>query len=350
MNTKSRRQPHAPVAAGFSLIELLVVIAIIALIISIIVPAVASARKSARKADTLNMCNGLSQACSQFILDQRRAPGYFTARDMGSADNISRGFTQMENAMLDLAGGIVGAGQAGESGDLVDVGPTNAGGIRIRPTLIGAGGKSYFTAKSKFFKEQDGTDGDGGNRKSTGANRDMPVLVDSEGCPILMWTVDDTARKEIRSAADLNEFARETSAGAAPARFYWASNSAFLGGNVNSASDPENFVGRRRVNQSVGSIIGFATAAHSANLGALLGNPNSPAPYSASATAQQIVPSAGRGTVIIQSAGPDGAFFGLSDRGAKRRTGGILYYGDNFVPGPTEDIAAAFDDVVLSGN
>ncbi|MCX5689064.1 MAG: prepilin-type N-terminal cleavage/methylation domain-containing protein [Planctomycetota bacterium] len=321
MNTKSRRQPHAPVAAGFSLIELLVVIAIIALIISIIVPAVASARKSARKADTLNMCNGLSQACSQFILDQRRAPGYFTARDMGSADNISRGFTQMENAMLDLAGGIVGAG-----------------------------GKSYFTAKSKFFKEQDGTDGDGGNRKSTGANRDMPVLVDSEGCPILMWTVDDTARKEIRSAADLNEFARETSAGAAPARFYWASNSAFLGGNVNSASDPENFIGRRRVNQSVGSIIGFATAAHSANLGALLGNPNSPAPYSASATAQQIVPSAGRGTVIIQSAGPDGAFFGLSDRGAKRRTGGILYYGDNFVPGPTEDIAAAFDDVVLSGN
>ena len=348
MNTKSRRLPHT--SAGFSLIELLVVIAIIALIVSIIVPAVASARKSARKADTLNMCNGLSQACSQFILDQRRAPGYFTARDMGSAENISRGFSQMENAMLDLAGGIVGAGQASESGDLVDVGPTNTGGIRVRPSLIGAGGKSYFSAKSKFFKEQNGSDADAGNRKSTGSNRDMPVLVDSEGCPILMWTVDDTARKEIRTAADLNEFARETSAGAAPARFYWASNSAFLGGNVSSASDQENFIGRRRVNQSVSSIIGYATAAHAANLGALMGNPNSPAPYTAAATAQSIVPSAGRGTVIIQSAGPDGAFFGLGDRGAKRRTGGILYYGDNFVPGPTEDIAAAFDDVVLSGN
>lgn len=347
----SRLRTSARADRGFSLIELLVVIAIIGLIISIVVPGVASARKSARQADSLNLANGLSQSCSQFILDERRAPGYFSGRDMGSTENIGRGFTQMENAILDLCGGIVPAGQASEASDLTSVGPTNAGAVRVRPTLIGTAAKSYFPIKSKYFKKQDGQDGDAGNRKSTGDNRDMPVLVDAEGCPLLMWVSDDTARKEIRAVADLNEFCRESSdSSPSPARFYWASNSAFLGGNVNSATDPELFVGRRRVNQSTGSIIGFGSAARAGNLAALLGNPNSPAPYSSSATPDQIVPTAGRGTVIIHSAGRDATYFGRADKGAKRRTGGNLFFGDSFVPGPTEDLVGNFDDIFVAGN
>jgi prepilin-type N-terminal cleavage/methylation domain-containing protein len=343
-HTTTRRSSEALPATrpGFSLIELLVVIAIIALIVSIVVPAVASARKSARKADTLNLCNGLSQACSQFILDERRAPGYFSQRDMGSVENMTRGFSQMENAMLELAGGI--ATGAAQPGDLIGVGPTTAGAVAIRPSLIGAGsGKSYFSPKAKYFRQQNGTDDDGGNRTSTGNNREMPVLVDSDGMPILMWTVDDTARKEIRVAADMNtDFARETSAGATPARFYWASNAAFLGGNA--------AVGKYRVNQSTKSTLGSGIAAHAPNLGALLGNPNSPVPFPATAQPQNIVPSAPRGSVIIHAAGPNYTYAGLSERGASRRTGGVLHYGDSFVPGPREDFAAGFDDLIVPAN
>ena len=336
----SRARPAA--RPGFSLIELLVVIAIIALVVSIIVPAVASARKSARKADTLNLCNGLSQACSQFILDERRAPGYFSQRDMGSVENMTRGFSQMENAMLELAGGI--ATGAAQPGDLTQVGPTAAGSVTIRPSLIGAGtGKSYFSPKAKYFREQDGVDDDGGNRNSTGNNREMPVLVDSDGMPILMWAVDDTARKEIRVAADMNsDFALETSAGATPARFYWASNAAFLGGNAP--------VGKYRVNQSTRSTLGSGIAARTANLGAIMGNPNSPVAFPATAQPQDIVPSVPRGSVIIHAAGPNYTYAGLDERGAKRRAGGIMYYGDSFVPGPREDFVAGFDDIIVPAN
>jgi hypothetical protein len=261
---------------------------------------------------------------------------------MGSVENMGRGFSQMENAMLELAGGIVAAGQPTDPSDLTDVGPVAGSGVRIRPSLIGAGGKSYFSSKAKNYREQDGVDADGGNRNSTGNNREMPVLVDSEGMPILMWTVDDTARKEIRTTADMNEFARETSAGAAPARLYWASNSAFLSGGA--------LVGKYRVDESAKSVIGGGNTTHAANFAALMGNPNSPVTYAASATADQIVPSAARGSVIIHAAGSNYTYFGAAERGAARRSGGIVYYGDTFVPGPKEDIAAGFDDILISGN
>lgn len=344
--TTMPRPSHATSAGrrGFSLIELLVVIAIIALIVSIVVPAVASARKSARKADTLNLCNGLSQACSQFILDERRPPGYFSARDMGSVENMTRGFSQMENAMLELAGGI--ATGAPQSGDILSVGPVNASAVTIRPSLIGAGtGKSYFRPKAKYFREQDGVDDDGGNRNSTGGNREMPVLVDTDGMPILMWTVDDTARKEIRLPADMTtDFARETSAGATPARFYWASNAAFLGGDA--------AVGKYRVNQTAKSALGggITRATREMNLGALLGNPNSPVPFASTTPVQEIVPSAPRGTVIIHAAGPNYTYAGLTEKGATRRTGGVMYFGDSFIPGPREDFAAGFDDMIIPAN
>jgi prepilin-type N-terminal cleavage/methylation domain-containing protein len=352
-NPTTRPRPvHATPASarGFSLIELLVVIVIIGLIVSIVLPAIASARKSARKADTLNLCNGLSQACSQFILDERRAPGYFSQREMGSQENLTRGFSQMENAMLDLAGGIVTGGP--ETGDLPGVGPTASSAVAVRPSLIGSGvGKSYFTPKSKQFREQDGTSADGGDRASTGDNRRLPVLLDTDGMPILMWTVDDTARKAMRLEAGQNaesviraDFARETSAGSTPARFYWASNAAFLQGGA--------AVGRNRVNQTARSAIGGAIAARTRdlNLCALLGNPNTPVSFDSTARAEDIIPSAPRGSIIIHAAGSNHVYAGLDERSAKRRSGGVLHYGDTFVPGPRADLAAGFDDIILSAN
>lgn len=328
---------------GFSLIELLVVIAIIGLVVSIVIPSIGSARKSARKADTINLAQGFSQACSQFILDQRRPPGQFTMREMGNTDNIQRGFSQLDNAMLELAGGVLPASVAAEPNDLLDVGPIAGRGLRVRPGLIGttgAGGKGYFVPKAKYFKSP-GTDAaDVGERWAIAVHKQLPILVDSEGTPLLMWTTDETAKREILSQADIaSYFGRETSNGAVvePALLYWAQNSAFLGGD----GGQQLLIGRKKINMMQESLLGVGNASHAANMAALLASSNTPRPLAAS-----FLPTAARGTVMIHSAGSNATFFGRTERGAARRANSTVLYTDNFGPSP-EDVLVGFDDVLI---
>lgn len=339
-------------ARGFSLIELLVVIAIIALIISIVVPAIGSARKSARKADSINLVNGLSQAISQYTLDQRRLPGYFPPKAMGQQDNNDAGFSNTENVLLDLCGGIAPDNSQGD--DILDVGPIVGQGVRVRPGLIGTpqgAAKAYFTPKAKNFEVQDGSNPNGGSRTSNANNRRMPVLVDSDGMPILVWTADESVTKVPASATEFRDPVRSPMAASwvtagFSARFYWASNSAFL---RDGGTSP--LIGKKRINQSEESVLGFGTAAATANLAALVGNPNTPVPFTAATTdPAQIFPSAARGSFIIQSAGTDGVYMGKNDRGGKRRADGILYYGDNFLPAPGADFIRDFDDIIVAGS
>lgn len=357
---------HSPrrFVRAFSLIELLVVIAIIALIVSIVVPAIGSARKSARTADTQTLCATLSQACSQFILDNRRVPGYFSAQQMGSPDNTSRGFSNMQNVMLDLAGGVAPASATGAN-ILQNVGPGATGGIKVDVGKMGTGDtatKAYFPVKQKYFRVQGPTDVDGrysasgaldvnaGTRYPTSANDNwaIPEVVDAEGTPILMWTIDETARTPMKldsSTTELQKFAREThDVNGTPARFYLASNCAFT---------RHDSVGKRHRNQATDSLLGGDTGNYRLfALEALTGSPTSPVQFSQSdadgANLNAIRPAAPRGQFIIHSAGSDGIYMSRKDALKAGATDANLYYGYSF-RAPAGDIMKNFDDVVLSG-
>ncbi len=344
--------PKASVRPGFSLIELLVVILIIAVVIAIVVPALGGARNIARKQETSNLITSLQQASVQFQLDNRRAPGYFTAAEMGSQENGTRGFSGMQNAMLDLAGGIVTGTPAGS----VDVGPSTARVVRVDPTLIGAKvgrNKNYFVPTAKFFKRQDGNEG--GTRNSTVAGHSaIPELVDSWGMPILYWQLDTAA---LGTVATVNDFARLDSGPAnAPtvSRFYWNNNAAFLG---------HNQVGFKRADQASESLLGSGAGTDRAvSLAGILGSPGSPGPYTTATAIDAILPTGARGGFVIHAAGLDGIYTGRSERGGTLAAGGPLHYGLNFRgAGNTPhtdasgkqisiDLATEFDDLIVGGN
>src|ERR1044071_7678227 len=127
---ETRRGSHP----GFTLIELLVVILIIAVVISITVPAVGNARDLAKRTETQSMLGQLQQACGQFINSERRTPGYFSVKDMGSTDNdaapTGRGMSAMENILLDLFG-IAGVAPAAGSNP-VSVGPNSNAAYQLQ--------------------------------------------------------------------------------------------------------------------------------------------------------------------------------------------------------------------------
>jgi prepilin-type N-terminal cleavage/methylation domain-containing protein len=342
------------VRPGFSLIELLVVILIIAVVIAIVVPALGGARNIARKQETNNLITTLQQASVQYQLDNRRAPGYFTAAEMGSQENGTRGFSGMQNALLDLAGGIVTGTPPGS----FDVGPisTPARQVRVDPTLIGAKvgrNKNYFVPTAKFFKKQDGIEG-GSRNSSVAEHGSIPELVDSWGMPILYWQLDTAA---LGTVATVNDFARVDSGAAnAPtvSRFYWNNNAAFLG---------HNQVGFKRADQAAQSLLGSAAGADRAiSLAGILGSPGSPGPYTTATAIDAILPTGARGGFVIHAAGLDGIYTGRSERGGALAAGGPLHYGLNFRgAGNTPhtdasgkqisiDLATEFDDLIVGGN
>lgn len=357
------RTAHRPRhASAFSLVELLVVIFIIGIVIAIIVPALNLARDVARKAATDALMANLTAAASSFSSDNAgKQPGYFSAREMGSPDNATRGMTSMENIMIDLAGGLVGTGAtapaafAGDS-DLVSASPLTAATSRvwIKTSLVGSGqnnSKSYVQLNDRNYVAQV-SGKQVGVAGHTAANPDDPQLkdlVDSWGNPILAWQLDEAANTNISQVTD---FARVNSSNGL-ARFYWSSNAGFL----NSTQ-----FGKRNLDVNAKSILGGSAADvdRQISLAGILGNPS--AALDVSQNFDSILPSIGRGKVIFQSAGSDGVFLSRADRGAKleNRTENQrrLVYGLNFKNTanqantnsngqPTSiDISQQFDDLI----
>jgi prepilin-type N-terminal cleavage/methylation domain-containing protein len=241
---------------GFTLVELLTVILIIVIVISIVLPALGQVRKSARKTETTTQLNALNSAIAKYVIDNKRTPGYFSAAEMGSADNETQGFSAMQNIMLDLAGGVVKDGTTGE----VKVGPRTlpAEKISVLPENIGlqtAGQNIYFTPTAKNWRNIPNSTStvasDFGNRLSTAENARINELVDAFGTPIIAWALDETVRTPITGPIPggtpglVTQFARRNSGvGDQKARFYWASNAAFL------SNDPAVVIGRQRRNQA----------------------------------------------------------------------------------------------------
>jgi prepilin-type N-terminal cleavage/methylation domain-containing protein len=336
MTTTRNRQPSR---RAFSLIELMIVILIIAMIIAIVVPALGHARKAGRNSATQQLMVQVEQACTSFQISERRLPGYFSARDMGSTTNAGIGFTAMENVMFELAGGIVPA----NSPNAFQYGPTPTSQVWYDGDKVGilqGGNKAYFTPPAKYFKRQDGTEGLG--TKVVGGNNYNYIrdLVDAEGTPILLWIADPMSVQPVTTA---NDFALKDSPATAnilPARYYWNANAAFL----NSTT-----CGDKRVDQVSNSLIGGGGATAIASMLGVLGNPSSPNNLTPPA-GQPILPTAGRGAFILQAAGSNGVFVGKEERGGKTATGGnTLGYDLNFRSQPASDLMKDFDDILVAG-
>lgn len=353
---------HRPPARGFSLVELVVVIGIIVLVISIVLPALSGARNAAKVAATTSQISELSDAISLFKQDQNRLPGYFSARELGSTENeTTGGFTPMQNAMLELVGGIV-KDQTSTGTDIATVGPTSTRTVKVRldakTGLPSENLARYLPAKGNFFKKQDGVSG--GRRSGSAENGKLAEYIDSFGQPVLLWAADPTAAGVIESLSGNNDNAlvRENSPAASsttpPARFYWASNAAFL------KNDPNLFVGDQRKLQVGNSFIAEDDAEHVKNLSVLLGSPT--APGNITSTYDQMVPAAVRGSYVVQSSGKNFTYMGLRERLAGSAVSGKLLFGSNFKDSggnllkdssgkPTStDIIAQSDDIIQSGN
>lgn len=357
--------------AGFSLVELLIVILIIALIVAILLPALAGARNASKRTDTESLSAQLSSAIGQFQIDNRRLPGQFSVREMASQENQdTRGMSMAENVMLEL-GGVKRSTTVPPipAGWVSGVGPNAVNPIWVKPgeTVSGTEGKAYFTPSAKYYAPLAA-----GSQVGSMAGANLPDLIDGFGNPLLLWIEDEASvgkpeltlstGPETRVAFVRSTF--EAGANGGPAKFYSATNACFLKSRALARSgmdiesdDPEK-----------GTFFAATEARRLNALAAILGNPNFPKyPNDDASNAQpsQIIPTAARGSFVIQSAGIDGTYLGRlakKNRGASTAVGGVLYYGsaiknsagaDHVGPDGKPfvyDFAKEFDDVIVAGN
>lgn len=312
----SNRAARSPRRWAFTLIELLIVIIIIAVVIAIVFPALRGARDASKKAATQAMFHDLGSASGQFIMDHRRSPGYFSPTEMADAGNADRGFTAMENIMLDLAGGMVAA----PSATTISVGPIAGREVLVDPTQIGAQAgatRAYFVAPDKkMLVLQQNTAPQAENFKYTTVtdHARLPDVVDPFGQPILAWAEDRT----VPVGTPFGRVSFDPAQPANRARFYWTGNAGLLRSSaLGKMTTNQTFT----ANSVAHSLLGYgrSQAEIEASLEGVLGNPAFPDHVSPVPPVPR--PAAARGSLVFHSAGADGYFVGSTDRGGKFAAG-----------------------------
>ncbi len=343
---------------GFTLLELLVVISIIALLIAILFPVLGGARSAARKTSTEALMRDVMTAVENFRIQKGRLPGVFSQRELASMANQFPGFTPMENALLDLAGGVVDPSEitgspnpASLDNPYIRVGPTTTVADQVLVDTLRIGdptGPGYlqFKAENLFPIQGQATNQDIPDADGVTVAKGMPDIIDAFGQPLMLWVEDGGAPEKV---TEVEDFARVEYATSLRARFYVNANRGYLDATK---------LGEDQINQLCQSSLGGAVddpltvddcmldaAARVANLTAVLGSPAFPVqPAIASETPS--LPAQPRGKTVLISAGKDRAFFKRKELDAK------LGYGpDGAIPGmPTERAPTVddFDDLIQS--
>lgn len=345
----SPSMPHNKPPRAFSIIELLVVILILGIVMAILFPAFAGARSNARNAASLSLMNNLSTAANQFSTDKRTEPGYFNTNDMadpanGDLSGPGRGFSAMQNMLIDLLGGVADQAATVDGSNIIQVGPRTNLTVKVDTRLLGSSpsttNKSYFKVDGSYLAVQDTAEKQPG---SIPAHRLLPTIIDAFGSPVLAW---------VQNKAPAVNFAGVNSGTAETAQFYWGTNATFLHSQQlgklgkNQAWDQDGTFSRPC--SLIGA--GFAPEQIIASLEAILGNPAFPAKLVGGNTVAK--PAAPRGPIIFHSAGPNGVFVGSSERGGNAARGAPP--GSNRIKySATDDVMrqGEFDDVILrSGN
>lgn len=334
---------------AFTIAELMIVLIILGVVLAVVLPSLKATNTAAKKAATTTIMVGLSGAAIQFASDHNgQRPGYFPAAEMQSgatvvggngAGNSERGFSGLQNVLLDLMPGITSESTSTGNANIIQVGPTAGNLVSVSLRQLGssvqgdASGstRAYFRADPKLYytyvPSGDIADAPSYRRKQQAVPEHiiLPSLHDSFGQPILAWESDERVH-------DPATFATDNTAGAAT--FSLSNNACFLRATG---------LGRLERNQTQGavgtdcSLLGLSDQRFSVDaLRSLLSNP---------AAAGRV-----RGSLVFHSAGANGIYLGSDERGAKiaQGSGGVLVgsFGQTGVD-PMKN--GDFDDVVISG-